>query len=268
MPKIEKLTSKHASIPVNETATERLVKSSERVRDLGEVFTPSAIVLDILNLLPEEAWQPHPSKTFLEPACGDGNFLVAILAKKLDAISIGTSSDAFNQSINTNHTLALEALASIYGVDISPDNIIGGTPGHEIGARERLLTLFTDWFADLLCEKLEDDDPIMLSAKWIVTQNILVGNMLPFEANGQPSGRSNIPLIEYDWNIEAAKVSISSTTLGDVMESAEVEIGEAVSLFGATPAKHLWTGKIEDLHEVATEQSTTRHGRKGGKRDL
>lgn len=52
---------------------ERLVKSQERVRDLGEVFTPLATVQGMLDLLPEEIWAPHPSPTFLEPACGDGD---------------------------------------------------------------------------------------------------------------------------------------------------------------------------------------------------
>ena len=59
-----------------QTGTERLVKSTDRVRDLGEVFTPTATVQAMLDLLPPDMWGVHPSPTFLEPACGDGNFLV------------------------------------------------------------------------------------------------------------------------------------------------------------------------------------------------
>jgi hypothetical protein len=55
-----------------ENPEERLVKSAERVRDLGEVFTAAATVREMLDLLPDEMWRPHPSPTFLEPACGDG----------------------------------------------------------------------------------------------------------------------------------------------------------------------------------------------------
>lgn len=40
----------------------------------------------MLDLLPSEMWVVHPSPRFLEPACGDGNFLVAILARKLEHI--------------------------------------------------------------------------------------------------------------------------------------------------------------------------------------
>lgn len=61
-----------------EAVVERLVKSAERVRDLAEVFTPAETVDAMLDLLPSAVWSVHPSATFLEPACGDGNFLVAI----------------------------------------------------------------------------------------------------------------------------------------------------------------------------------------------
>ncbi len=264
-PEIGGPRSKFASPSGLEKIPERLVKSTERVRDLGEVFTPVAIVQDMLNLLPADVWHPHPAQTCLEPACGDGNFLVAILTKKLDAV-MNISAAAEHQRIDVTRTLALEALASIYGVDISPDNVIGGSPGHEIGARERLLRVFSDWHAECLDEKLESDNPILLSAGWIVERNVQVGNMLPFGVDGRPSGRSNIPLVEYSWNPECAEVSISITTLGAVMEGAEAEVGDTVSLFGATPPKHLWTGNISELHQVETDRVTVKHGRTRGKR--
>ncbi len=244
--------------------SERLVKSTERVRDLGEVFTPVAIVQDMLNLLPLDVWQPHPARTFLEPACGDGNFLVAILTKKLEAVLNAVAVVTDHQQIEVTRTLALESLASIYGVDISPDNVIGGTPGHEIGARERLLQIFSDWHAECLDEKLESDNPILLSAKWIVERNILVGNMLPFEVDGRQSGRARIPLVEYSWNPENAEVSVFITTLGAVMENAEAEVGDAPLLFGPTPPKHLWTGNISELYQVETERATGKRGRTDG----
>ncbi|CAG4931798.1 unnamed protein product, partial [Acidithrix sp. C25] len=265
-PEIGEPRSKSASPSGLEKIPERLVKSTERVRDLGEVFTPVAIVQDMLDLLPADVWHPHPAQTFLEPACGDGNFLVAILTKKLYAVMSAAAVVADRQQIEVTRALALEALASIYGVDISPDNVIGGTPGHEIGARERLLRVFSDWHAECLDEKLESDNPILLSAKWIVERNVQVGNMLPFGADGRPSDRAQIPLVEYSWNPECAEVSISITTLGAVMEGAEAEVGDTVSLFGATPPKHLWTGNISELHQVETYRVTVKRGRTSGKR--
>jgi len=103
------------------------VKSTQRVRDLGEVFTPAHIVDAMLDLLPAEMWDPHPAPTYLEPACGDGNFLVAILNRKLHRIS--ANRDTGNLPAGTNlaglHFHMLQATASIYGVDICADNIHG-----------------------------------------------------------------------------------------------------------------------------------------------
>ncbi len=258
--------SQSASCPSLKKIPERLVKSTERVRDLGEVFTPVAIVQDMLNLLPTNVWHPHPAQTFLEPACGDGNFLVAILARKLEAVVDALALVSDHRQIGVGRTLALESLASTYGVDISPDNVIGGTPGHEIGARERLLQVFSDWYAECLDEKLQSDNPILLSAEWIVERNIQVGNMLPFGVDGKPSGRAHIPLVEYSWNPEIAEVSVSITTFGAVMENAEIEVGDAPSLFGATPSKHLWTGSVFELYQVQTQSVTSMRGRTGGQR--
>ncbi|QGP90619.1 hypothetical protein GKZ92_23200 (plasmid) [Gordonia sp. 135] len=67
---------------------ERTVKSRQRVKAYGEVFTPRHLVDRMLDLVgPElETGPDFVDKTFLEPAAGDGNFLVAILRRKLNAI--------------------------------------------------------------------------------------------------------------------------------------------------------------------------------------
>ena len=60
-----------------------LIKSRKRVRDHGEVFTPDWLVRDMCDLVGEACAQV--GSRFLEPACGDGNFLVEILRRKLAA---------------------------------------------------------------------------------------------------------------------------------------------------------------------------------------
>ena len=52
------------------------IKSRKRVADFGEVYTAQKQVNDMLALLPDD--MPLES-TYLEPACGNGNFLAAIL---------------------------------------------------------------------------------------------------------------------------------------------------------------------------------------------
>lgn len=85
-----------------------LIKSCTRVRDLGEVFTPRKIVRDMCNLIPKEIWKDIDT-TFLEPSCGNGNFIIEILTRKLKRCK--TIDECFR------------ALQSIYGVDIMQDNV-------------------------------------------------------------------------------------------------------------------------------------------------
>ena len=60
------------------------VKSKQRVKDHGEVFTPDFIVNDMLDLVKNET--ERIESRFLEPACGDGNFLAPILVRKLEVV--------------------------------------------------------------------------------------------------------------------------------------------------------------------------------------
>lgn len=87
---------------------EKLIKSKQRVKDFAEVFTPAHIVKDMCDLVPEEMWVSVDT-TFLEPACGNGNFLAEILGRK------------FKQCENWQE--GLKALNSVYGMDIQQDNV-------------------------------------------------------------------------------------------------------------------------------------------------
>lgn len=85
----------------------KLIKSKARVKEFAEVFTPDFIVKDMCDLIPAKIWERIDS-TFLEPACGTGNFLVEILVRKYKLCK--TSKDG------------LKALASVVGIDIQADN--------------------------------------------------------------------------------------------------------------------------------------------------
>ena len=237
---------------VSDEIEERLVKSGERVRDLGEVFTPAATVKEMLDLLPAKMWAIHPSSTFLEPACGDGNFLVAILNRKLErvakAYSAGKLPAGTEEEAAQFH--ALEALASIYGVDISKDNIVGGTPGHEIGARTRLLEMFADWNFEALDKRLTERSLVLRAASWIVEHNLIVGNMLPLDAEGRPTGRDRIPLIEYSFDPASQTVELCQTTMGDVIAAEEAKTATMLSLFGPAEPAPLWRGKALNLSDA------------------
>lgn len=76
-----------------------------RVKSTGEVFTPTELVQVVLDDLPQELFKDS-TKTFLDPACGDGQFLSEILIRKVESgIDFET------------------ALSTIYGVDLMEDNV-------------------------------------------------------------------------------------------------------------------------------------------------
>lgn len=94
------------------TASENdLVKSKQRVADHGEVFTPSWIVDDMLNLVKIESTRIE--SRFLESACGAGNFLKTVLERKLETVRAKYGKSKFE-----NRHYALLALMSIYGIEL------------------------------------------------------------------------------------------------------------------------------------------------------
>jgi hypothetical protein len=247
---------------VVDSSSERLVKSGERVRDLGEVFTPNATVQAMLDLLPDAMWETHPAPTFLEPACGDGNFLVAILDRKLERVAKDYArgelpAGAIPEAAQFH---ALEALASIYAVDISIENVVGGAPGHEIGARTRLLTIFSEWNASVLSKRLTERSLVLRAAEWIVGHNVLVGNMLPVDALGTPTGRDQLPLIEYCFDPVNQSVVMLKTTMGDVIATEEAKSSLILSLFGPVEPTELWNGMAVNLSEAAPVEAPNLRG--------
>lgn len=63
----------------------KLIKSKQRVKDFGEVFTPIWVVNEMLDELEKESDAfSDVGKTFLEPTCGTGNFVVEIYRRKLN----------------------------------------------------------------------------------------------------------------------------------------------------------------------------------------
>ena len=98
------------------------IKSRDRVRDLAEVYTHEREVNAMLDLVPDmfpSAREPaNTDRTFLEPACGDGNFLVEILRRKLEYVTV----QGYGRGERIEHRM-LRCLASVYGIDICDDNV-------------------------------------------------------------------------------------------------------------------------------------------------
>ena len=90
---------------------QRLVKSKQRVADHGEVFTPAWMVEDMLDLVKHES--ERIDSRVLEPACGSGNFLIPVLARKLATVELRHGKSEFEK-----RHYALLALMCVYGIEL------------------------------------------------------------------------------------------------------------------------------------------------------
>lgn len=98
------------------------IKTRQRVRDLAEVYTHVREVTAMLDMVPDmfpsEQDPANTDRKFFEPAAGSGNFLEEILRRKLAFVS----SLRYRSTPLYEHRI-LRALASIYAVDIDPENV-------------------------------------------------------------------------------------------------------------------------------------------------
>lgn len=140
-------------------SVESLVVSKERVAEHGEVYTPSAIVNAMLDLVKPET--ENIESRFLEPACGTGNFLTVILERKLRVVE-----SRYRRNQLEYERKALTALCSIYGIDKQEDNVIE--------CRARLLTQFIDRYRDLYKEGMTPG--YNKSAEYVLKHNIVWGD--------------------------------------------------------------------------------------------
>lgn len=142
-----------------EKTKEQLVKSKQRVKDAGEVFTPRWVVRDMLDLDEIKDMSFELDATFLEPACGNGNFIIQILVRKLMSVS----AEAFDIDV-------ARSVASIYGVDIAEDNVKE--------TRARMMNAIKHFYAD---NGIELRREIECSIWYILYRNIILGDTLKYK---------------------------------------------------------------------------------------
>ena len=159
------------------------VKSKRRVAEHGEVFTNEREVNAMLDLVKDEA--ERIEARFLEPACGNGNFLAEVLRRKLNTVQ-----KQYTENKTDWEYQAVIAVSSIYGVDILEDNTVE--------CRARLFTIFDAVYTATFSNNCSED--CRRSVLFLLNTNIIWGNALDFT-----NPKTNLPLVFAEWTPLADK---------------------------------------------------------------
>ena len=178
--------------------SEKIIKSADRVKDIGEVFTPKKTV-DFMLDQPEILEKVNSlTATFLEPSAGEGAFLVEILKRKLK-YAMKVSNDPVELQINF-----LRVLSTLYGIELMEDNV------------EMLVINMVNTFRDIYfntIDTLEQSDKVLKSANVIISANMAQGDTLTRKtATGDP-------IVFSEWkSIGSDKVQRTEYTFDSIIE--------------------------------------------------
>jgi hypothetical protein len=187
--------------------SDKIERDRDRVKKTGEIFTPEWLVDEMLMKLyaQDPTLYSNADKTFLEPACGDGNFLVRILHFKI----------LYNQEVADGGELPIERiLQSIYGIDIMPDNVKE--------ARRRMLQDVIDK------AKITDADRLEACAA-ILDANIVRGDALNWDF--------------YNWCAKSSKDQIDISTGGTITFDSDDEDADHNAVLAGMSAPKVNTEK-------------------------
>ncbi len=162
------------------------VKSKKRVADHGEVFTNPREVNAMLDLVKDQC--ERIDATFLEPACGDGNFLIEILNRKLGLL------DKYKRDAQAYSRWLTVAVSCLYGVELLEDNAQA--------CRERLYRQVENTYPSRLKASPEYGE-VMKTIRFILQKNIVCGDALDYTAANKQ------PIVFYEWQfINSTEVKI------------------------------------------------------------
>ena len=164
------------------------VKSKQRVADYGEVFTAEREVNAMLDLVKQET--ERVDSRFLEPACGDGNFLAEILRRKLEAAKKRAIPPKRKKPLPLEYEKqAVIAIASIYGVDLLIDNVMT--------CRKRMFEIWDKEYT-AICKK-EVNEECREAVRFILSRNIVCGNALSLKEVDESGNDTEEPIVFSEW---------------------------------------------------------------------
>lgn len=112
-------------------------RSKERVKEIGEVFTPPAIANQMIDLLDKEELRECK---FFEPTCGNGNILIEATKRRLNLIFERNLSEIGTAKYKIAELTIAEVCLNTFAADIMLDNVQE--------ARERMKGLIAVWYSE------------------------------------------------------------------------------------------------------------------------
>jgi len=185
---------------VNSIMQEKQFVSKKRVADHGEVYTGNREVDSMLDLVRQET--ERIDSRFLEPACGNGNFLVEVLQRKL-----GVVEKRYRKSQLEYERKSFIAISSIYGIEILEDNVIQ--------CRKRLFDIFNERYVRLF--KKASREQFRNVVKFVLGRNIIWGNAL----NLKTAGDMSQPIVFSEWSapFNNSMIKRRDFTFSDLIQS-------------------------------------------------
>lgn len=177
------------------------IKSRERVSRHGEVFTAQREVNAMLDLVANECLRAD--SRFLEPACGDGNFLAEILHRKLTELR-----RKYKKSPRDYEKQSIVAIGSLYGVDIMNDNVEA--------CRDRLYAIWDEEYTAHCHDDASDD--ARKAARFIIDRNIINGNALTLMCVDADGNDTAAPIVFSEWTLlGSTQMQRSDYTMSDLL---------------------------------------------------
>ena len=194
------------------------VRSRERVAEHGEVFTGEREVNAMLDLVRQET--ERIESRFLEPACGNGNFLAEVLRRKLCVVR-----SRYGRSLPEYERYAFVATASLYGIDILADNAAE--------CRERLYRLVEADYQAVRrkCAEAGPTPGFLEAVRFLLARNILCGNALSLKAVDADGKDTAEPIIFSEWSLVGERVKRRDFRLDEMLDGSS---SPQLSLWGAS----------------------------------
>ena len=186
------------------------IKSKERVAKHGEVYTSEKEVNDMLDLIKEET--ERLDSRCLDPACGNGNFLIKILERKMNFLLL-----LYKENQYDFEKYSVVVISSIYGIDILEDNVDE--------TQKRLFNYYYQIYSKTF--KGLENKQFLKTIRYLLDKNIIHGDFLTHKTVD-----SDEPITFCEWSLEKNSIKRRDFTLEHLLQTAPLEGENLLSNLG------------------------------------